>query len=247
MEREGGEGGKEGGKFEEEVEKKHTVFCRRRLEMWPLPVSRAAFVRAARRFLPCSDSARERPSSQLVHGIALAALGERSTARPFDSFFGRRQKSSPSKKSDQIKPERFHFFFLPSLSLSSLALCVPSPPARGKRGTPSAWRAACPLRHRPLSPSSRTSSRALDEVVASAGPALRIRPKFFEGGWGNFFVDFSKDELVSSLSQFEEEKRLGFGAWLEDAERGPVLDVRERERERERKRILIGNRSKATR
>jgi len=173
MEREGGEGGKEGGKFEEEVEKTHTVFCRRRLEMWPLPVSRAAFVRAARRSpLPCSDSARERPSSQLVHGIALAALGERSTARPFDSFFGRRPKSSPSKKSDQIKPERCHFFFLPSLSLSSLALCVPSPPARGKRGTPSAWRAACPLRHRPLSPSSRTSSRARS-TRSSPPPARR--------------------------------------------------------------------------
>jgi len=93
---------------------------------------------------------------------------------------------------------------------------------------------------RRLPPSSSSSltvlshllARALDEVVASAGPALRIRPKFFEGGWGNFFVDFSKDELVSSLSQFEEEKRLGFGAWLEDAERGPVLDVRERERDR---------------
>lgn len=69
-------------------------------------------------------------------------------------------------------------------------------------------------------------ARALDEVVASAGPALRIRPRFFESGWGSFFVDFSKDELVSSLSKFEEEKRLGFGAWLEDAERGPVLDVR---------------------
>ena len=69
---------------------------------------------------------------------------------------------------------------------------------------------------RRLPPSSSSSltvlshllARALDEVVASAGPALRIRPKFFEGGWGNFFVDFSKDELVSSLSQFEEEKRL---------------------------------------
>ena len=78
-------------------------------------------------------------------------------------------------------------------------------------------------------------ARALDEIVASAGPALRIRPRFFEGGWGNFFVDFTKDELVSSLSKFEEEKRLGFEAWLEDAERGPVLDVSgERERERER-------------
>lgn len=78
-----------------------------------------------------------------------------------------------------------------------------------------------------LSVLSHLLARTLDEAVASAASALRIRPRFFEGGFGDLsVVDFRKDELVASLSKFDQEKRQGFGAWLEDAERGPVLEVR---------------------
>ena len=72
-------------------------------------------------------------------------------------------------------------------------------------------------------------ARGLDELVASVGPALGATPKFFERGWGSLgIVDFSKDELVASLSRFEPSERRCFGAWLEDVEKGPVLDVRTR-------------------
>ena len=74
-------------------------------------------------------------------------------------------------------------------------------------------------------------SRAIDEIVANTAPALRLRPRFFERGWGELnIVDFSKDELVASLSklsQLQQEKRRCFGAWLDDVARDePVLEVR---------------------
>lgn len=94
---------------------------------------------------------------------------------------------------------------------------------------------------RRLPPSSSLSSsltilshllaRMLDEAVASTASALRIRPRFFEGGFGDLkIVDFSKDELVASLSKFDQEKRRRFAAWVEEAERGPVLEVRAKNR-----------------
>ena len=143
-------------------------------------------------------------------------------------------RPSPSKR--EWSPNFLHFFF--HLSLSPLSLCVsPLFPLAGREALGSEMaRRLPPSSSSSLTLLSQLLARALDEVVAGAGGALKMRPRFFEGGWGDFFVDFSKDELVSSLSQFEEEKRLGFGAWLEDAERGPVLDVREREqREKEAK------------
>lgn len=84
-----------------------------------------------------------------------------------------------------------------------------------------------------LSSLSHLLARLIDETVASAAPSLRLVPRFFERGWGDLnVVDFRNDELLLRLRELEgspsnQERRRTFAAWLDDVERGPVLQVKE--------------------
>ena len=155
------------------------------------------------------------PLRDRVRGVGIgSSRGEERRKVIFDNDSSRFDEECFWKISDQ-NPSSFFFFFLP--------------PSLFPRGAPTMARRLPPSSS--LTLLSHLLSRAIDEIVANTAPALRLRPRFFERGWGELnIVDFSKDELVASLSklsQLQQEKRRCFGAWLDDVARDePVLEVR---------------------